>query len=93
MADGALKLIQTQIEQDIASLTGAIPGAVGKPSTPMSSTGPDGTETPMGSSEPVIMDNATVAAQLGDEALRSRLVTDAYGTKLPQRRVPQDYEK
>jgi hypothetical protein len=93
MADGALKLIQTQIEQDIASLTGAIPGAVGKPATPMSSTGPDGTETPMGSSEPVIMDNATVAAQLGDEALRSRLVTDAYGTKLPQRRVPQDYEK
>jgi hypothetical protein len=90
MADGALKLIQTQIEQDIASLTGAIPGAVGKPATPMSSTGPDGTETPMGSSEPVIMDNATVAAQLGDEALRSRLVTDAYGTKLPQRRVPQD---
>ena len=93
MADGAIKLIQTQIEQDIASLTGAIPGAVGKPATPMSSTGPDGTETPMGSSEPVIMDNATVAAQLGDEALRSRLVTDAYGTKLPQRRVPQDYEK
>jgi len=93
MADGALKLIQTQIEQDIASLTGAIPGAGGKPATPMSSTGPDGTETPMGSSEPVIMDNATVAAQLGDEALRSRLVTDAYGTKLPQRRVPQDYEK
>ena len=93
MADGALKLIQTQIEQDIATLTGAMPGGAGKPSTPMSSTAPDGSEQPMGSTEPVIMDDATVAAQLGDQALRTRLVTDAYGTKLPQRRVPQDYEK
>jgi hypothetical protein len=42
---------------------------------------------------PVVMDDATIAAQLGDQGVRARLVTDAYGTKLPQRRVPQDYEK
>jgi len=40
-----------------------------------------------------LLDDATIAAQIGNEAVRSRLVTDAYGTKIPQRRVPEDYEK
>jgi len=93
MADGALKLINTQIEQDIAAITGAMPGGAGAPSTPMNSTGPEGQEMPMTPEEPVILDEATMAAQLGDQQLRSRLVTDAYGTKLPQRRIPQEYEK
>ena len=93
MADGALKLIQTQIEQDIVALTGAQPGAAGKPSTPVTGTGAAGGEVPMQPTEPVVLDEATVAAQMGDQQLRVRLVTDAYGTQLPQRRVPQDYEK
>ena len=94
MADGALKLIQTQIEQDIMALTGSLPGT----------TGADGSTTPAGAggktdelapqpSKPVLLDQATLDAQMGDQAIRTRLVTDAYGTKLPQRGVPQDYEK
>jgi len=93
VADGALKLIQTQIEQDIASLTGAQPGPVGGSSTPLSSTGPDGQAQLNTPAEPVVMDDATIAAQLGEAGLRTKLVTDAYGTQIPQRRVPQEYEK
>ena len=93
VADGALKLIQTQIEQDIASITGAMPGAQGAGSTPLSSSGPSGEQVPMTPTEPVVMDDATIAAQLGGNSLREKLVTNAYGTKLPQRRVPQEYEK
>ena len=93
LADGALKLIQTQIEQDILALTGAQPGAAGAPSTPMGGPGAPGGDVPMTPTEPVVLDEATIAAQMGDQGVRARLVTDAYGTKLPQRRVPQDYEK
>jgi hypothetical protein len=90
VSDGALKLIQTQIEQDIVSLTGAMPGELGKPSTPAGGAGDQMAAAP---TEPVIMDEATVTAQMGDQALRTKLVTDAYGTQLPQRRVPEGYEK
>jgi len=93
VADGALKLIQTQIEQDIASITGAMPGAQGAGSTPLSSAGPSGEQVPVTPTEPVVMDDATIAAQLGGSSLREKLVTNAYGTKIPQRRVPQEYEK
>ena len=93
LADGALKLIQTQIEQDIAALTGSMPGEPGKPGTPVMGTGASGGQVPMQPTEPVVLDEATVAAQMGDQQVRNRLVTDAYGTKLPQRRVPQEYEK
>ena len=93
LADGALKLIQTQIEQDIAALTGSMPGEAGKPGTPITGAGASGGQVPMQPTEPVVLDEATVAAQMGDQQVRNRLVTDAYGTKLPQRRVPQEYEK
>ena len=94
IADGALKLIQTQIDQDIAALTGAQPGgAPGAPSTPLTSTGPAGEQVTNTPESPIVLDDATIAAQLGEQGLRTRLVTDAYGTQLPQRRVPQDYEK
>jgi len=93
LADGALKLIQTQIEQDIAALTGSMPGEAGKPGTPVMGAGASGGQVPMQPTEPVVLDEATVAAQMGDQQVRNRLVTDAYGTKLPQRRVPQEYEK
>jgi hypothetical protein len=90
IADGALKLIQTQIEQDIASVTGSMPGEPGKP---MGAGGSGAGQPPMEPQSPVVMDAATMEAQLGDQAIRNKLVTDAYGTKLPQRRVPQEYEK
>ena len=91
MADGALKLIQTQIEQDIMALTGSMPTQTGPggPSAP----GGAGAQAPAAPTEPVLLDDATIAAQMGDDKVRTRLVTEAYGTQLPQRRVPQDYEK
>ena len=91
MADGALKLIQTQIEQDIMALTGSMPAQTGPggPSAP----GSAGAQAPAAPTEPVLLDDATIAAQMGDDKVRTRLVTEAYGTQLPQRRVPQDYEK
>jgi len=93
IADGALKLIQTQIDQDIAAITGAIPGGEAGGSQPMTSQGPNGEEIPNTPSSPVVMDDATIAAQLGEQGLREKLVVNAYGTKLPQRRVPEGYEK
>ena len=89
VADGALKLIQSQIEQDIMTLTGQIPtqaGAGGPSDQPQVAI--DGAP-----GNPTIMDDVLIADEIGDQAMRNKLVTQAYGTKLPQRRVPQDYEK
>ena len=91
MADGALKLIQTQIEQDIMALTGSMPAQTGPGGS--SAPGGAGAQAPAAPTEPVLLDDATIAAQMGDDKVRTRLVTEAYGTQLPQRRVPQDYEK
>jgi len=90
VADGALKLLQTQIEQEIAELTGMMPnpetgGAPGAPSA----TGAPGAPAVL----PPTMDDALAAADMGEADLRNKLVTEAYGTVLPQRRVPEEYEK
>lgn len=94
LADGALKLIQTQIEQDILTLTGQMPGAAA-PGAPAAGGAPAGAEGQIAPQQtnPAIMDPAMIEAQVGDQAIRTKLVTDAYGTKLPQRRVPQGYQK
>jgi len=91
-ADGALKLLQTQIEQEIADLTGTVPAPDGKGAAPASVVkGPDG-EDLMGQPAPQI-DDALLQADMGEADLRTKLVTEAYGTVLPQRRVPTEYEK
>jgi hypothetical protein len=97
VADGALKLIQTQIEQDILTLTGQMPEPVGPGGgagggSSASSSNPAQPMVPT-QTEPAVMDDATIDAQVADQSIRNRLVTEAYGTKLPQKRVPQDYEK
>ena len=93
-ADGALKLVQTEIQNEIMTLTGMVPG-------------PDGSAAPMapdqaaaigaGGGSPAqtpILDGATIQGlRLGEQDIRQRLVTEAYGTKIPQQRVPQEYEK
>jgi hypothetical protein len=43
--------------------------------------------------EQPLLDGADMQAQQGEAALRTALVTEAYGTQLPQRRVPSGYEK
>jgi hypothetical protein len=89
IADGALKLLQTQIEQEIMELTGTIPPP--EPGAPSAGKGAGaGMPTPM---VPPTLDDAAMASKLGETSLRTQLVTKAYGTKLPQRRVPQEYEK
>ena len=95
VSDGALKLIQTQIEQDILTLTGQMPAPVGPGGASSGSSASAATPgaPAAGPSSPTIMDDILIADQVADQALRQRLVTEAYGTKLPQRRVPEDYEK
>ena len=92
-ADGALKLLQTEIQNEIASLTGMMAGPDGT-AVPLP-TGPEGQQmppSPTGGSTP-ILDAAEAALQQGEAQVRERLVTEAYGTQIPQRRVPEDYEK
>jgi len=89
VADGALKLLQTQIEQEIMELTGTMPPP--DAGAPSANKGADaGTLAPMA---PPALDDAAMASKLGETSLRTQLVTKAYGTKLPQRRVPKEYEK
>lgn len=98
-ADGALRLIQTQIDNEILSLTGMVNPSGAQPLEMPSSGGAasaaGGTPAPQVpvSSAPSVLDPAKVEADLGEAALRTKLVTEAYGTKLPQRRVPEGYEK
>ena len=98
-ADGALKLVQTQIEQQIAELTGMLSGGVGGQPTPVdpSMGGNMGTPGAPGGAPapgmPPILDEAAIQSQVAEQQLRVDLVTKAYGTTLPNRRVPTDYEK
>jgi len=99
VADGSLRLIQTQIEQEIAEMTGQMVmpdgttgggGANSGSSVPGPAAGAPGAPAPAGPvMDPAVLDNIA----LGESQLRNRLVTEAYGTRLPQRQVPQDYEK
>ena len=92
LAEGALKLIQTEIQNEILSLTGMVAGPDGQatPASPeqtmMAQQAAPG-QTPL--LDPGIIDQM----KQGEQKVRNRLVTEAYGTKLPQRRVPQDYQK
>jgi hypothetical protein len=89
VADGALKLMQVQIEQEIAELTGTMPNpeTAGKPGVAGE------TGAPLPAMVPPTMDEALAVADMGEADLRNKLVTEAYGTVLPQRRNPEEYEK
>jgi hypothetical protein len=92
-ADGALQMLKNEIAAEITKLTGFMPGPDGAPGQPMMN--PE-SGMPMGgqpgAASPVLDDAAAMLAQ-GEAGLRTRLVTEAHGTKLPQRRVPEEYEK
>ena len=96
-ADGALKLLQTQIETEIAQLTGSLVGTGGAPlmqdGQPAAGAPSTGTTTPPMQPVAPVMDAALEAANMGEMDLRNKLVTEAYGTMLPQRRNPDEYEK
>ena len=94
-ADGAVKLVQTQIENVIANLTGMLSGGLGGQPVPMAPGQPGGpAESPEGMPmmPPPIIDQATIATEQAEQQLRVDLVTRAYGTTIPNRRVPSgDY--
>ena len=93
-SDGALKMVQTQIENDIMTLTGMQSAQLGPGGAPAQPVGGGSPEQGVPQSVlPPVIDDATIAAQMGRDGIRANLVTQAYGTQLPQRRVPEVYEK
>jgi hypothetical protein len=92
-ADGAVKLVQTQIENEIASLTGMLSGGLGGQPVPVGVPGEPGAPGggPEGAMPPMampVLDDAGIASQQAEQQLRVDLVTRAYGTSLPNRGVP-----
>jgi hypothetical protein len=92
LSEGALNLVKTEIQNEIMAMTGM-------------TTGPDGQAQPaspeqaamaqqQGAGMAPILDPAIVEnLRMGEEKIRAKLLTEAYGTRLPQREVSQDYEK
>jgi hypothetical protein len=99
IADGALRLVQTEVDQEIQVMTGTFAppdgttaggGASAGAGAPGPAAGAAGTPGAAGPAmDPQTLDNIT----LGESELRTRLVTEAYGSRLPQRQIPQDYQK
>lgn len=93
-ADGAVKLVQTQIENTIASLTGMLSGGLGGQPVPLQGGAgpgaPGGEEGGMPPMMPPVIDEATLASAEAEQQLRVDLVTKAYGTTIPTRKVPSE---
>jgi hypothetical protein len=90
VADGALQLIKTQIQSEIMNLTGIMPTPDGGELPPMQDGAPDALGNTVGSPqmpEPAV-DMAQILEQEGEMEIRNRIVTEAFGTKIPQRRNP-----
>ena len=93
-SDGALKLIQTQITKEIMDITGMMPGPDGQamPMDPMMLGDGDvmgdgiiGPANDQSAKDPNL--NSTMMADQAEAGLREKLVTEAYGTVVPQRRT------
>jgi len=94
-ADGAVKLVQTQIENTIASLTGMLSGGLGGQPVPIQNATPGGApggEEGAPPMMPPLIDQATIASEQAEQQLRIDLVTKAYGTTIPTRKPPSDNE-
>ena len=95
-ADGALQLVKIQIQKQIMDMTGMMPGPDGNSAIPMQpmqlGDGDVMGDGMMGPQDPDNPQNAASQETKGIEVqaeadLRNKLVTDAYGTKIPQRRT------
>lgn len=90
LADGALQLLKSSIEAEILQLTGLMPQP-GEPSV-MPPTNTEQSATGVKTNAPQMPQPAVDLPQLleaqGEAAIRETLVTEAYGTKIPQRRGP-----
>ena len=94
-ADGALQLIKIQIQKQIMDMTGMMPGPDGNSAIPMQPTqlgdGDIMGDGIMGApSDQNPMDEASQQTEgiekQAEAEIRNKLVTDAYGTKIPLRR-------
>ena len=96
ISDGALQLIKVQIQKEIQDMTGMMPGPDGNSAIPLQPTQladgdvlgdkVEGAPTPDNLQDPATQQGAAIEAQT-ESALREKLVTEAYGTKIPQRRA------
>lgn len=96
ISDGALQLIKVQIQKEIQDMTGMMPGPDGNSAIPLQPTQladgdvmgdkVDGAPTPENLQDPETQATAAMEGQT-EAALREKLVTEAYGTKIPQRRA------
>jgi hypothetical protein len=96
ISDGALQLIKVQIQKEIQDMTGMMPGPDGNSAIPLQPTQladgdimgdkVEGAPTPDNLQDPATQEGAMIEAQT-EAALREKLVTEAYGTKIPQRRA------
>jgi hypothetical protein len=95
-ADGALQLVKIQIQKQIMDMTGMMPGPDGNSAIPMQpqpmgdgdvlGDGMSGPETPENAATPENQELMGIEKSAESE-IRNKLVTDAYGTKIPQRRT------
>jgi len=92
-ADGALQMLKNEIAAEITKLTGFMPGPDGAPGQPMMNPESGMPMAGQPNAASPVLDEAQAMVAAGEQGIRNRLVTEAYGTKLPQRRVPEEYEK
>jgi hypothetical protein len=95
-ADGALQLVKIQIQKAIMDMTGMMPGPDGSSAIPLTpqelgdgdvlGDGIQGAETDANIKDPE-QEKMNAMNQQAEASIREKLVTDAYGTKMPQRRV------
>jgi Phage portal protein, SPP1 Gp6-like len=95
-ADGSLQLIKIQIQKQIMDMTGMMPGPDGNSAIPMQPTmlgdgdvmgdGVLGPQTSENAQNPLNQQTEGMEKQ-GEASVREKLVTEAYGTKMPQRRT------
>jgi len=95
-ADGALELIRIQVQKAIMDMTGMMPGPDGSSAIPLQPTeladgdvlgdGIEGPQTEENKNDPSNQQSQGIEAQ-AEASIREKLVTQAYGTKMPQRRT------
>ena len=92
-ADGSLQMVKNMIAAEILKLTGMMPGPDGQAGQPVMNAESGMPQGGQPNAATPILDEAQQLLAVSEQGLRNRLVTEAYGTKLPQRRVPEEYEK
>jgi len=95
-ADGALQLVKIQIQKEIMDMTGMMPGPDGNSAIPITpqelgdgdvlGDGIQGPESPDNIDSPENQ-AASMMEDQSENSLREALLTQAYGTKIPQRRT------